>query len=187
MNWKATPPAIETAATSSAAACLGAAVGFAVARTAPFGAELVEASLSGAAVAVVAWLLLGRIDRHRGLAGQRIIRIDALSADLVTEDILLLDERADHEDELLLDDPLPAVDDESRVVRLFAPHSEATAETTSFAEPGEMIARIENFLGQARGGATAGEQTRIDRAAAEDASAALHAALADIRRSLRQG
>jgi len=175
MNWKATPPAIETAATSSAAACLGAAVGFAVARTAPFGAELVEASMSGAAVAVVAWLLLGRIDRHQGLVGRRFIPVEEPPADLVVEDVLLLD------------DPLPAVDDESRVVRLFAPHREARAQTTPFAGPSEMIARIENFLGQARGGATAGEQSRIDRAVTADASAALHVALADIRRSLRQG
>ncbi|MCY7398018.1 MAG: hypothetical protein LH466_04150 [Sphingomonas bacterium] len=186
MNWKATPPAIETAAISSAAACLGAAVGFAVARTAPFGAELVEASLSGAAVAVIAWLLLWRIDRHQGV-GRRFMPVESPSADLVIDDVLLLEERVDHDDELLLDDPLPAVDDESRVVRLFAPQCGATAQPTPFAGPGEMMARIENFLGQARGGATAAEQPRSDRAAADDASAALHAALADIRRSLRQG
>ena len=187
MNWKVTPPAIETAASTSAAACLGAAVLFAVARTAPFGAELVEASLSGAAVAVVAWLLIGCIDRQPASVGRRFIAIEALSADLVSEDVLLLDERVDQDDALLLDDPLPGVDDDSRVVRLFAPHSAAPAATTPLAGPGEMLARIETFLGQDRGAATAGEQSRSDRPAAEDASAALHAALADIRRSLRQG
>ena len=53
--------------------------------------------------------------------------------------------------------------------------------------PGEMIARIETFLGQSRGD-PAFEAPRSDAPAIPvDANAALHAALADIRRSLRQG
>ena len=77
-------------------------------------------------------------------------------------------------DELLLDDPLIEVEQDSRVVRLFA-HSDAT--------PGELVARIEDYLGEGR--------KRPAIAAAEgsaappDASAALHAALANIRASLR--
>jgi len=50
-----------------------------------------------------------------------------------------------------------------------------------------MIARIEDFLGQPRGSASTLEAPRdVSDAASRDASAALHLALADIRRSLRQ-
>jgi len=77
-------------------------------------------------------------------------------------------------DELLLDDPLVEVEADSRVVRLFE-RTEAT--------PGEMVARIEDYLGEGRRrpALPAGEGS----AAPPDASAALHAALANIRASLR--
>ena len=181
MNWKATPPAIEIAAAASATACLGAAVGFAVMRTAPFGAGFVEAVPSGAAVALLAWLLLGRIDRQDRSRGEHFVPVEAPGAELATEDILLLDEPL-----AAFDEPLPAVGGESRVVRLFAAPPAAT-EPTPCVGPSEMIARIEDFLGHARCSAGAGGRVQPDRAAAEDASEALHAALADIRRSLRQG
>jgi hypothetical protein len=47
-----------------------------------------------------------------------------------------------------------------------------------------MVARIEDFLGLGRGAAPA---SPTNQAQSADASAALHAALADIRRSLRLG
>jgi hypothetical protein len=47
-----------------------------------------------------------------------------------------------------------------------------------------MAARIETFLGGSRGGTAAAADPVAP--ATTDASAALHAALADIRRSLRQ-
>jgi hypothetical protein len=78
-------------------------------------------------------------------------------------------------DELLLDDPLVEVEADSRVVRLFE-RAEAT--------PGEMVARIEDYLGEGRRRlAVPPEEERS--AAPPDASAALHAALANIRASLR--
>lgn len=184
MNWKALPPAIEIGVASIAAACLGGAVGFAVARTAPFGAELAMASGVGALVAVAAWLFLSRIDSQR--ARKSFAPVDSLAGSFISEEAYPLDNSVDSE-VLLLDDPLPTVDDESRVVRLFTAQPTATMESPPFAGPGEMIARIEDYLGQARGSAAAAAQAHPDRAAAEDASAALHAALADIRRSLRQG
>jgi len=77
--------------------------------------------------------------------------------------------------ELLLDDPLVEIESDSRVVKLFA-REEAT--------PGELVARIEGFLGEERRAPlppSAGEGS----ASPPDASAALHAALANIRASLR--
>ena len=77
--------------------------------------------------------------------------------------------------ELLLDDPLVEIESDSRVISLFA-REQAT--------PGEMVARIADFLGEERGlptASSAGEGS----ASPPDASAALHAALANIRASLR--
>ena len=174
MTWKASPPAIEIAAAWTASACLGAAVGFAVARIAPFGAGIVAASVAGLFVALAGLALIGRVDRRRG---QPLAPVAALEDYLVTDNVLLLDQPFE-EEALLLDDPIAAGD--PRVVRLFAEQPPSAA--APFAGPGEMAARIERFLGQPRGGVTGGGQ-----AVSEDASAALHSALADIRRSLRQG
>jgi len=68
---------------------------------------------------------------------------------------------------LLLDAPLAPLDADSRVVRLFVPG------------PGEMAARIDRFI-------ETGEQVPPggNGAGPVDASAALHAALAEIRRVL---
>ena len=78
------------------------------------------------------------------------------------------------EDVLLLDDPLGGIEPDARVVRLFA-RDEAT--------PGELVTRIADYLGDERRilaqAAGEGQQTP------PDASAALHAALANIRASLR--
>lgn len=181
MNSKASPPVIETAAISVAALSLGGAVAFAMAQIAPFGAGLVGASVTGAIAALGAWLLVGRVDRRPALPP--FVTSAPVCAD-TDQDVLLLDQIAGDEP-LLLDDPLPVLRDDSRVVRLFAalPDAEAAAPLVG---PGEMIARIEDFLGHSRP-APAGEQAGdATKAASEDASAALHNALADIRRSLRQ-
>jgi hypothetical protein len=77
-------------------------------------------------------------------------------------------------DVLLLDDPLIEIEPESRVVQLFA-KSEPT--------PGELVLRIEDYLGDGRRPPAPHASTREQCPA--DASAALHAALANIRASLR--
>lgn len=77
-------------------------------------------------------------------------------------------------DELLLDDPLVEIEESSRVVRLFD-RQEAT--------PGELVARIEGYLGNGRSKTSVAAEE--GSAAPPDASAALHAALANIRASLR--
>lgn len=93
-------------------------------------------------------------------------------------DELLLDEPLDEaadEDELLLDDPLTDIGEDARVVRLFA-RQEPT--------PGELVARIEDFLGEESRRAP----TRPDILPARpipDAGAALQAALANVRASLK--
>jgi hypothetical protein len=79
-------------------------------------------------------------------------------------------------DELLLDDPLVEVESDARVVRLFEP---------DVATPGEMIARIADFLGEEGRSTVVPLAIREESASPPDASAALHAALANIRASLR--
>jgi hypothetical protein len=88
---------------------------------------------------------------------------------------LPIEECIEESGELLLDDPLVEIESDSRVISLFA-REQAT--------PGEMIARIADFLGEERrvpAASSAGEGS----ASPPDASAALHAALANIRASLR--
>jgi hypothetical protein len=182
MHRKASPPAIETAAVWVAALSLGGAVAFAMAQVAPLGAGLVGASGAGAIAALAAWMLVGRVDRRSALPAFEMVPVTA--RDMAEEDVLLLKEIVE-EEPLLLDDPLPRLRDDSRVVRLFATLPDAQP-AAPLVGPGEMIARIEDFLGHSRM-AFSGEQARgASKAASEDASAALHSALADIRRSLRQ-
>lgn len=79
-------------------------------------------------------------------------------------------------EELLLDDPLEIPDQMSRVIKLFA-----SGDTT----PGALVARIEDYLGR-DGAATAARSTAAEPVTSTpDASAALHAALSNIRASLR--
>jgi hypothetical protein len=181
MNWKASPPAIETAVIAIAALSLGSAVAFAVAQIAPLGAGLMAASGAGSVAAFAGWLLVGRVD-PRPLAPPFVAT--CLLTEMCEEDVLLLDEIVE-EEPLLLDDPLPVLGDDSRVVRLFAALPDAEA-APPLVGPGEMIARIEDYLGHSRTTPSIESVRGTSKAASEDASAALHVALADIRRSLRQ-
>jgi len=108
------------------------------------------------AVGLLAIKLIGRQPTGRG---------DAVFEPLPFEEV--------QNDELLLDDPLVDVEPDSRVVRLFD-RDEVT--------PGELVARIEDYLGDGHRRAIPAEE---GSAAPPDASAALHAALANIRASLR--
>lgn len=93
----------------------------------------------------------------------------ALSAENECGELLL-----EEQDSVLeLDDPLVAPEADSRVVRLFA-RPEPT--------PGELVDRIADFLGEGR---SASDVPVPINAPVPDASAALHAALANIRASLR--
>lgn len=78
------------------------------------------------------------------------------------------------DDELLLDDPL-TVADKSRVVRLFAADD---------VTPAALVARIEDYLDRDPNRRDRGQNLLRDEPV-PDASASLHAALANIRASLR--
>jgi hypothetical protein len=78
------------------------------------------------------------------------------------------------EDELLLDDPLVEIQPESRVVKLFE-RDDPT--------PGELVLRISDYLSE-QGQPPVSRAQPIDPEPI-DASAALHAALANIRATLR--
>jgi hypothetical protein len=82
-------------------------------------------------------------------------------------------EATDADDELLLDDPLVEATPDSRVVRLFE-----QADPT----PGELVLRISDYLND--GGRAAAPEAPTEQQY-PDASDALHAALANIRASLR--
>ncbi len=183
MNLRASPPRIETAAVSVAALSVGGAVAFAVARIAPLGAGLGEASGAGLIAALGAWVLVGRVDRRP--VSPCMAKVARMASGIMEQDVLLLDQMVEDEP-LLLDDPLPILNDDSRVVRLFAAIPGEDRRAPPLAGPGEMIARIEDFLGRSRGAPLGETSHRARKAESEDASAALHSALADIRRSLRQ-
>ena len=190
MDWKAQRPAIEIAAELIATVAVGGAIGFATWALAPLGTGVVAlsaASIAGVAGTITAWWVMGRVDREQPASGDRFVPVDYDE----TADVLLLDEPIDDAEALLLEAPSSTARANSRVVQLFA--APATADEAERPEsrgeamlpaPGEMVATIENFLGGARNSGGADDQSRP---AAADASAALHAALADIRRSLRQG
>ena len=159
MDFDAPPPPIERAVDLLAALCLGGASGFALSMLVPLEgfALAATASVGGVALAVAGWLgLAGVVTRHIPIGEP--FEPAAFSP---TEEA---------SDELLLDDPVVTFAAESRVVQLFRPEP--------LPEPGELAARIGVFLDGRQAPALA-------EPVQPDASVALHAALADIRRSLR--
>lgn len=109
------------------------------------------------------------------VAMKRVDREAETKLDLSEFAIASLEPAAD--DELLLDDPLAEVAPDSRVATMFLVDQET---------PGAMIARIADYLGdrapRPRLSPDAGEGEDEE---SSDAGAALHAALANIRASLR--
>jgi hypothetical protein len=181
MNWKPSRPAIEIAAELFAAGSVGGAIGFAVWSLLPV-ATPIAAPAAALLAALGAWGMMARV----GVGGP--LQHGFVPVDFRAEDeVLLLDEPIEADECLLLEDPLPALAADSRVVRLFAVPA-TPGDSVSLPAPGEMAARIQDFLGVGRGGAAETDLVPERPAAiAPDASAALHAALADIRRSLRHG
>ena len=154
MTWASKHPA-ETAAEWGAPLLLAAAAGWAMS----------AAGFPLAAIAAAAMIVMAA-----GVMAMRLAGRAAIAADAGFEPVEFSDCAA--ADELLLDDVLIEVAPGSRVSRLFAA-SEPT--------PGDLVVRIEDYLGDNRRAAVveAAEQRPVD------ASAALHAALANIRSSLR--
>jgi hypothetical protein len=161
MSWASKHP-VEGVAEWGAPALLALAAGWAVLL-----AGLPLVAVAGAGVIALA---LGVVTMR--LAGRAPIVTEASFEPVPFEDAVT-------EDVLLLDDPLTEIEPDSRVVQLFA-----SPEPT----PGELVIRIEDYLSDGRR-APASEARVLKAPVVEqrpvDASAALHAALANIRASLR--
>ena len=171
MEWKSQPHPIERLASGVAGLSLGGASAFALAELAPLAgfALTSTAGAGGVAAAFGGLMLLGRIGEARAAGLGEISLIDFCeSVDAPS---------AEHPDELLLDDPIIPIDPESRVVRLF----DRVQPPEPLPEPGELAERIATYLDKGRSAAPSTAETPPARV---DASVALHAALADIRRSL---
>lgn len=172
MSWAMKPAqkqhVLETAAELGAPLLLASALGWAGFR--------LGAPLAGVLAAVIVAFAggLGIMRKAGSNAAATIASFEAPEIDPVELDVdeLILEEK----DELLiLDDPLIEPTSDSRVVRLFE-REELT--------PGELVDRISEFLGGVRQPAPVPQRPVEDRHSV-DASAALHAALANIKASLR--
>jgi hypothetical protein len=134
---------------------------------------------TGFGALAASWLLLRRLGRGAGQLPLANFEQSDLELELASlaeemqrddgqpelEELVLEDEVAPaSDDELVLDDPLPQVEEDSRVIRLFDPSNETA---------GEMQARIDRHLR-----ATA-------RPPLSDATQELHEALSALRQSLR--
>lgn len=172
MGWAGKQHPIETLAEWCAPAVFAGAVAW----SAKLGgvAQPISAVAGAAAFAIgqIAIRSIGRSER----AGPPAFEPLPLEADGSEPEELLLDTPVEPgvepSSELLLDDPLVDIGDDARVVRLFA-RQEPT--------PGEMVARIEDFLGDGGRRQTADPNARP----IPDAGAALQAALANVRASLK--
>jgi hypothetical protein len=159
---------LEAAVEWVAPALLAAAFGWAGFR---LGAPLAGA-LAAAIVAFAGGLgIMRRTDRA---ASATIAAFEAAAIDPVEPELdeLLLEAK---DQILILDDPLVVPSPDSRVVRLFERQDTM---------PGELADRIADFLGGSRQPAPV-PQRPVEDQYCVDASAALHAALANIKASLR--
>ena len=167
MNWAGKQHPIETLVEWVAPIPLALAAGWA---SKTLGLSLVEAAAVAVGTLTAGFALIRLVGGRKG--GQPYeFKPTAVAVDADELGELLLEAK----DELLeLDDPLVEIEPDARVVQLFA-RQEPT--------PGELVDRISNFLGDGRPqGAPANTPTETPPV---DASAALHAALANIRASLR--
>ncbi len=152
--------AAERAVGSIAALCLGAAVALAILMLLPLApAYLALATLAGGVAAGSAGFALVESGAPRGFA-MPTFQPAAFEDDFEDDEVLLLDE------------VVAAIDCEPRLTSSFVP------------APAEMVVRIDQFLDSGAGVSRRSEPRDTVR---PDASAALHAALAEIRHSLRQG
>lgn len=171
MDWAGKQHPAETLLEWLAPAALAGAAGWAVFK---LGLAQPATLLVGVAIFLAGVLVMRMIGREGEVATPSFepAAFDEMAAE---PDELLLDNPlidSAEADELLLDDPLTDIGDDARVVRLFA-RQEPT--------PGELVARIEDFLGDGTRRAAA----RAEPVAVPDAGAALHAALANVRASLK--
>lgn len=166
MNWASKQHPVETIVEWLAPIPLALAAAWACLR---LGLNRIEASAAGVAALTAGFVVLRIAGRK---AARPLFEFEPVAVERVSPDLdeLLLEEK----DELLeLEDELVEVPEDSRVVKLFA-RDDPT--------PGELVDRIADFLGEGKRPAPVAP---IEVAAPVDASAALQAALANIRASLR--
>ena len=181
MNWKLQPHPLEIAAAAISVTSLGGATAFAIFALVPRTGHLltIAASLGGLMATCAGLYVLSRVGAPRRVDSRGFRLVDFVDA--MGEPVALEpwsdDEAA--EDELLLDDPIASLDPDSRVIRLFQPEQPEPL-PEPLPEPGQLVARIADYLGSGRGAAS----PAVNEPVRHDASDALHAALADIRRSL---
>jgi len=156
---------IEGAVSLVAAVILAAAVAFAVGRFTDSLVTIGGAAAASLSIALLAQRSITAEERELSLApfAAGEIEFEEVEELILTDADQLIEERK-AADELVLDDVLGKLGEDSRVVRLFDPAAMPT--------PGQLKARIDRHLGQTQ-------------AAAPDASAALHDALAELRLSLK--
>jgi hypothetical protein len=157
MSWAGKPHPIEALAERGAPLVLAGAAGWA--------AFLVRLPIAAIAAAGFVALALGAFAMRLAGAAPRASEATFEPAEFEPD--------AD-EDVLLLDDPLVEVASDSRVVKLFARNDPT---------PGELVLRISDYLSE-QGKSPVPADQPMDLLQV-DASAALHAALANIRASLR--
>jgi hypothetical protein len=159
---------IEGIANFGASAILAGAMAYAVGRSAASTAAVAAAAVAAFFVALVFLRSISPKEREFQLA-------PFVPTELTLEDsdelLLTEEDRVDCgstvvNDELLLDDVLAQLEEESRVVRLF--------DSSATPTPGQLRTRIDRHL----------DQTRLQDTR-PDASEALHEALAELRRSLK--
>ncbi len=158
MEWKAKQHPFELAAEWLAPALLAIAAAWAASASGLSLAAIAAAGAIALAIGVVTMRLAGR-------------------APIVPQagfEPVPFEETGNQVDELLLDDPLVEIAPDSRVVQLFA-RPEPT--------PGELVLRITDYLNDGR--RTPAQEMAATEQRPVDASAALQAALANIRASLR--
>ena len=156
MEWTGKPHPVEVLADWGAPIVLACATAWA-------------ASLAGLPLAAKA--TSGVMALASGMIAMRLAGRSPLAAEAGFEPVEF--EAPNDKDELLLDDPLVEVAADSRVVRLFERNDPT---------PGELVLRISDYLSE-QGKTPSSIDPQVEQQV--DASAALHAALANIRATLR--
>ena len=166
MDWAGKQHPVEILAEWAAPAVFAGAVGWSAWTIGLAVSAVAAAALVGFGIGVAVIRTLGQARAAAAAA------FEPAPFDVETADELLLDDPLVDTGELLLDDPLVEISEDARVVRLFARQDPT---------PGELVLRIEDFLGDGVRRVVPAPEPR----AMPDASAALQVALANVRASLK--
>ena len=157
MEWRSKQHPAETLAELGAPAVFAAAAGWCVATI----SHPAIAAMAAAMAYLAGWIAIRRAGAQDQLLPLKPFELALFEME---------------SDELLLDDPLSQAEPNGRVHQLFAAPEQ---------RPGALVARIADYLGDRLTAGSAGVNNEVADQPIPDASAALHAALANIRASLR--